>query len=136
MPNYIVQESEKKLICSAMLDAVNLLQDQADADADAEACDIKQIARALDDAFDLLSFGVEEESELPARIILSVRDAFFLRESLREVRAWSEGRRLDPPVGLGHDLDQLDRLINAATSPDGLTPWEKKRADYWKDRRG
>ena len=89
-------------------------------------------AAKLEAAYDL----IDNAPKAPPRIELSVRDAHILRESLSDVRAWADGRKTAAPVGLGHDLDQLDHLVQALTVSPGLTPWDNERAKYWEVRRG
>lgn len=125
MPKYILSNEVR----DATLSALEIASDIIEA---LENPKHEDTAAKLEAAYDL----IDNAPKAPPRIELSVRDAHILRESLSDVRAWADGRKTAAPVGLGHDLDQLDHLVQALTVSPGLTPWDNERAKYWEVRRG
>ena len=125
MPKYILSNEARDAVLSALEIASNLI-------GTLENPKHEDTVAKLEAAYEL----VEDAPKAPPQIVLSVRDAYILRESLSDVRAWADGRKTTAPVGLGHDLDQLDQVVQALTASPGLTPWDNERAKYWGARRG
>jgi hypothetical protein len=139
MSIHIIQSTQMDDLCIALDRASDLLTELLDSGRISKAMGsaivhevqemIKDLGKAERAAADLPDAG-----DPPPR--LTPREAYFLTDSIREVRDWSDGRRTEPPVGLGNDLDRLGELVGAVTTDAPLTAWDKERAKAWGSRRG
>ena len=119
MSTHIIQSNQMDDICIALDRASDLLTELLDNGSVSKAMGsaivhevqemIKDLGKAERAAADLPDAGAP-----PPR--LTPREAYFLTESIREVREWSNGQRTEPPIGLGNDLDRLGELVGAVTT--------------------
>lgn len=122
MSIHTIQSNQMDDICIALDRASDLLTELTDNEEVGKAMgsaighEVQEMIKELNKADRMTADLPEAGAPVPR---LTPRDAYFLTESIREVREWSNGRRTEPPIGLGNDLDRLLALVTAVTVDPG-----------------
>lgn len=115
MSIHTIQSNQMDDICITLGRASDLLTELTD-NEEVSVHEVQEMIKELNKADRMTADLPEADAPVPR---LTPRDAYFLTESIREVREWSNGRRTEPPIGLGNDLDRLLALVTAMTKDPG-----------------
>ena len=116
MSVYYVQPGTKDLLFRALDRARQLLEAAEHEQEDPPDPEARVVDRIREGDLELVSEALSavEDLELQATPAqLSTRTAYLLLDSLLDIRGWAAGRRSTPPIGLGHDVDQLEDLVKS-----------------------